>query len=136
MNQRSRYKYVLPVTALLALFFIAGCTNSNDRQSDARTGVEELHMQGRQMPSFHLPSPLPEDTAISNGSLEGKVLLVSFFASWCRSCLEQIRFFTRLSYPLILRSIQTGKEQVYINFPNRHKHLFTALLIKEYFMEQ
>jgi len=96
MSRRFKYKYVLPVTAFLALLFIAGCTNSNDRQSDARTGVEELHMQGRQMPSFHLPSPLPEDTVISSGSLEGKVLLVSFFASWCRSCLEEIPLLKKL----------------------------------------
>jgi len=90
MSQWILYKYVLPVTAFLALLFIAGCTNSNDRQPDAHTGVEELQKQGRQMPSFNLPSPLPEETAISSGSLEGKVLLVSFFASWCRSCLEEI----------------------------------------------
>lgn len=90
MNQWTVFKYVLPVTALLALLFVAGCTNSNDRQTEARIGVEELQMQGRQMPSFNLPSPLSEDTAIPSGSLEGKVLLVSFFASWCRSCLEEI----------------------------------------------
>jgi len=82
MSQRFRNKYVLPVTAFLEILFAAGCTNSKDRQSDARIEAEELQMQGRQMPSFNLPSPLSEDTAISSGSLEGKVLPVSFFASW------------------------------------------------------
>ena len=31
-----------------------------------------------------------DDTITSSESLKGKVVLITFFASWCRSCLEEI----------------------------------------------
>lgn len=96
MSHWTIFKYVLPVTALLTFLFIAGCTNSNDRQSDARIGIEDLLEQGRRMPSFNLPSPLSSNNLISSESLRGKVVLVTFFASWCRSCLEEIPLLKKL----------------------------------------
>jgi thiol-disulfide isomerase/thioredoxin len=42
------------------------------------------------MPAFSLPSLHTDDSVTTSESLKGKVLLVSFFASWCRSCLEEI----------------------------------------------
>ncbi|MEN8232141.1 MAG: TlpA disulfide reductase family protein [Thermodesulfobacteriota bacterium] len=48
------------------------------------------------MPSFNLPSLQSGDTFISSDSLKGKVVLISFFASWCRSCLEEIPLLKKL----------------------------------------
>jgi thiol-disulfide isomerase/thioredoxin len=138
MNQWTVFKYVLPVTALLALLYVAGCTNSNDRQSDTRIGVEELQMQGQQMPSFNLPSPLSGDTAVSSGSLEGKVLLVSFFASWCRSCLEEIPLLKKMQdryddqeFSIITIAVDRENEQGLKNLIQKQKINYPVLLADE-----
>jgi thiol-disulfide isomerase/thioredoxin len=96
MHQSTIYKYILSVAALMLLLFMAGCTGSNEQQSDARYGVEDLQTQGRQMPSFSLPSPLAMKSVLSSESLQGKVVLVDFFASWCRSCIEEIPLLKKL----------------------------------------
>jgi thiol-disulfide isomerase/thioredoxin len=138
MSQWTIFKYVLPVTALLTLFFVGGCTNSNDRQSDARIGVEELQMQGRRMPSFNLTSLLSEDTAISSGSLGGKVLLVSFFTSWCRSCLEEIPLLKKLQgrhgdqeFSIIAIAIDRENELGLKNLITKQKINYPVLLADE-----
>ena len=96
MDMRKIYKYCLPVTAVMMLFLLTGCTGSNDKQSDSQTGIIDLHLQQRQMPSFDLQSPLSGDSSISNDSLKDKVVLVLFFASWCRSCLQEIPLLNKL----------------------------------------
>ena len=96
MRRSTIYKYILSVAALMVLLFVTGCTGSNEQESDARYGVEELQTQGRQIPSFNLPSPLAKDSIISSESLQGKVVLVDFFASWCRSCIEEIPVLKKL----------------------------------------
>lgn len=90
------WKYFLSGTAIILLLAITGCTDSDDVEFTSKNGNTEQHMQGRQMPSFSLPSPLSEDTIISSHSLQGKVVLVNFFASWCRSCLEEIPLLKKL----------------------------------------
>ena len=55
-----------------------------------------MSTEGRQMAAFNLPSPLSEDTFTSSESFKNKVVLVSFFASWCRSCLEEIPLLKKL----------------------------------------
>jgi peroxiredoxin len=96
MSQRKIFKYGLPVTAVMLLFLMTGCTDSSDRQSDSQTGIVDLYLQQRQMPSFNLQSPLSGDSSISSDSLKNKVILVSFFSSWCRSCLEEIPLLNKL----------------------------------------
>jgi thiol-disulfide isomerase/thioredoxin len=56
----------------------------------------EMSQEKRQMPSFNLPSPLSEDSFTSSESFKGKVVLVSFFTSWCKSCLEEIPVLKKL----------------------------------------
>jgi thiol-disulfide isomerase/thioredoxin len=41
------------------------------------------------MPDFVLPSVL-DDKEISSNSFDGKTLLVTFFATWCPPCMEEV----------------------------------------------
>ena len=96
MNLGKIYKYGLPVTAVIILLLMAGCTGQSDRESAPPSGIMEMSQEERQMPSFNLPSPLSEDSITSSESFKGKVVLVSFFASWCRSCLKEIPLLKKL----------------------------------------
>lgn len=88
MNRKHNY-YILAVMFFVLLAAI-GCTDSNDLESTSRVGIVEMSNEGRQMPAFKLPSLHTDDSITTSESLKGKVVLISFFASWCRSCLEEI----------------------------------------------
>ena len=89
MILKTLLRYSILVTVVFMALSQVGCTNQSERESSL-AGVVDMSAEGRQMPAFNLPSPLSEDTLTSSQSLKGKVVLVSFFASWCRSCLDEI----------------------------------------------
>lgn len=90
MESYIKHKYCLSLVVVIILLAIAGCSGSKEPESSSPTGIEEMSKEGRQMPAFSLPSLHTEASITNNESLQGKVVLVSFFASWCRSCLEEI----------------------------------------------
>jgi thiol-disulfide isomerase/thioredoxin len=96
MIMRVIFIYSLTVTAIMLLLLMAGCTEQSDRKSTPAAGIMEMSQEKRQMPSFNLPSPLSEDSITSSESFKGKVVLVSFFTSWCKSCLEEIPVLKKL----------------------------------------
>jgi peroxiredoxin len=95
-NLQEILTYSLYVILALGALLIAGCKDSSETELASPTGIGELHTEGRQIPSFNLPSLQSGDTFISSDSFQGKVVLVSFFASWCRSCLEEIPLLKKL----------------------------------------
>ncbi|MBV5317098.1 MAG: TlpA family protein disulfide reductase [Desulfobulbaceae bacterium] len=42
------------------------------------------------MPSFSLPTAI-DGTVVTSESYQGKALLITFFATWCSSCLHEIK---------------------------------------------
>lgn len=88
-------KYSILLAVVLMALSLVGCSNQSERESGL-AGVVDISAEGRQMPAFNLPSPLSEDALTSSQSFKGKVVLVSFFASWCRSCLEEIPLLKKL----------------------------------------
>ncbi len=64
---------------------------------------------GAPAPQFDLPALLVKDQAVSSASIEGRVVLVNFFASWCGPC--------RIEHPLLMNLAETGDVPVYgINY--------------------
>ena len=96
MQLNPTWKYILSVTAVILSLSITGCKGQDKTNSSAPIGIVEMSNEGRQMPAFNLPTLLSEDTVLSSHSLQGKVVLVDFFASWCRSCLEEIPLLKKL----------------------------------------
>lgn len=95
MILKTLLRYSILLTVVLLVLSQVGCSNQSERESSL-SGVVDMSTEGRQMPTFNLPSPLSEDALTSSQSFKGKVVLVSFFASWCRSCLEEIPLLKKL----------------------------------------
>ena len=90
MPLNKKHNYYLLAVMFLVLLAATGCINSGDLESTSPVGIVEMSNEGRQMPAFSLPSLHSDDSNTTSESLKGKVVLISFFASWCRSCLEEI----------------------------------------------
>jgi thiol-disulfide isomerase/thioredoxin len=138
MNLLKIYKYGLPVTAVMILLLMAGCTGQSDRESTPPAGIMEMSQEERQMPSFNLPSPFSEVSSISSDSLKGKVLLVSFFSSWCQSCLEEIPLLNKLQnkfsdqgFVLIAIAIDQENKVGLKNLIQKRKINYPVLLAEE-----
>jgi thiol-disulfide isomerase/thioredoxin len=50
---------------------------------------------GTSMPSFSFPALEPSAAHIRNADLKGKTYLISFWATWCPPCVNQIQFLSR-----------------------------------------
>lgn len=77
----------------LLVFSFASCDTDAEKESASFNGNQvstfDLMKLNQPMPSFALPSAI-DDTIISSDFFKNKVLVVSFFASWCRTCIEEI----------------------------------------------
>jgi len=80
----------------MLLLLLAGCKGKNELDVASSKGVVDLEKAGQQMPAFSLLSPFSEDVVISSDSVSGKVILINFFSSWCRSCIEEIPILKKL----------------------------------------
>ncbi len=81
-------KKIFSVCIMLMLFVFAACSQGPDskgKQSEVPSIVPGERMS---MPQFALPSP--DGNVVKSEALAGKVLLVTFFATWCPPCLEEI----------------------------------------------
>lgn len=64
---------------------------------------------GEPAPQFELPALLVDDDEVSSASIEGKVVLINFFASWCGPC--------RIEHPLLMSIADAGEVPLYgINY--------------------
>lgn len=81
------------------------------------TAVSTLAMaveEGDQAPDFTLPSIHPDQPGITLSDLQGKVVYVDFWASWCAPCLTSLPLYNEL----YARYRDAGLEIVAINVDN------------------
>lgn len=93
---RLTFRYILPVAAVMLLLLLTGCKGQSGLDSNASKGIVDMEKTGQQMPAFSLLSPFSEDVVFSSDSVSGKVILINFFASWCKSCIEEIPLLEKL----------------------------------------
>jgi thiol-disulfide isomerase/thioredoxin len=83
--------------ALLAAFTtLAACSGSRGGPA-ASGGGDEHKLVGAQAPPFELPTQSGSPAKISLEGLSGKVVLVDFWATWCKPCKESFPHYQRLS---------------------------------------
>ena len=77
-------KYIFVAIGLLLA--LMACKQT---ESDTRTGLTPAIGERMQMVPFKMPS-LTDKAILDSKQLEGQVLLVTFFASWCPPCIQEI----------------------------------------------
>jgi cytochrome c biogenesis protein CcmG/thiol:disulfide interchange protein DsbE len=85
-------KYLVMLFVLL--LFLAGCDRDPGKETPppAKEQVMSEHIAPeirRKMPDFVLPM-VQDGTSFSSDSLHGRVVLVSFFKLWCRTCVADL----------------------------------------------
>ena len=77
------------ITLFFTLVLILLMTACKDTGSDSRTGMTPRVGEHMKMVHFNLPSAA-ENTMVDSKQFKGKVLLVTFFATWCPPCIQEI----------------------------------------------
>ncbi len=85
-----KFKYFILVIGLLAM--LMAC---KQKESETRGGYSPPIGKHMQMVDFRLPS-LTDNAVLDSKQLEGQVLLVTFFATWCPPCIQEIPTFIEL----------------------------------------
>ena len=74
---------------LLALWVLVMPAACNQAEDDTRGGYSPPIGERMRMVDFRLQS-LTDNAMIDSSELEGRVLLVTFFATWCPPCIQEI----------------------------------------------
>ena len=89
------------------------------------------------MPSFSLEG-VSENTLITSERLDGKVALVTFFATWCPPCVQEIPGFIQLTkdltsegFELLAVSVDQGGAEVVQEFIAKHGLTYTVALANQ-----
>jgi thiol-disulfide isomerase/thioredoxin len=136
MNLLRLFKNTLSAAAVMLL--LNGCTGRNDRESTKGAGVVDMSGQEKKVPEFRLSSPISEETFTSSEIVEGKVVLVKFFASWCRSCMEEIPLLKKLQdknedqeFSILAIVVDRENDLSLKNIIKKHKINYPVLLADE-----
>ena len=86
------------------------------------------------MPQFALPSAV-DGQAVSSDTVKGKVLLVTFFATWCPPCMQEIPTLIKLqdelkakNFSVVGLSVDGGGAKVVAKLVKRQKINYPVLM--------
>jgi len=102
MSQNSNSKMVLTIAVVAILVFALGYAFLNDSGNPSTVTLAQAASQDESAPDsqypdapdFTLKNLAGEDVTLS--SLEGQVVFVNFWATWCGPCRQEIPSFTQL----------------------------------------
>ena len=98
-----RLRYLLPAFALLALLVLLGIGLTRD----PRTVPSPLI--GKPAPAFSVGElGAPADARVTLAELQGRPLLVNFFASWCAACV--------IEHPVLMQLAASGVEIIGVDY--------------------
>ena len=86
--RRSRWRRLAPALALIGLAVLIGVMRPADEET-------------RSLPTFELP--LLDGGTLSSSDLDGSPVVLNFFASWCRPCIEEA--------PALQKTYETYRER-------------------------
>ena len=111
-----KYKYLLPAIGLLVL--LLACKQQGP---ETRGGYSPPIGSRMQMVHFKLPS-LTDKRILDSDELKGQVLLVTFFATWCPPCIQEIPSFIDLQknfkpkgFSVLAFSVDEGNPEQLLN---------------------
>ena len=100
-----------------------------------------VHASAR-MPEFVLKNVV-DGTEVDSRSFSGKVLLVSFFATWCPPCIEEIPTFIELQtsyadegFSVVALSVDQGGPEAVATLVGKKKINYPVLMADEETMEK
>lgn len=99
-----------------------------------------VHASAR-MPEFALKSAV-DGAEVDSRSFSGKVLLISFFATWCPPCIEEISTFIELQtsyadsgFSIVALSVDQGGPEAVATLVDKKKINYPVLMADEGVME-
>jgi thiol-disulfide isomerase/thioredoxin len=124
-----KFRYLFLAIGLLVL--LMACKQS---EPDTRGGYAPPIGEHMQMEHFKLPS-LTDNTELDSRQLEGKVLLVNFFATWCPPCIQEIPTFIEMQdsygekgFSVVAFSLDEGGQEPVRNLINKYGINYPVLL--------
>ncbi len=88
----------------------------------------------KQMPAFSLKDPV-HGKQVESSSFEGKALLVTFFATWCPPCVQEIPLLNKLQekykrdgFSVVGISVNKGNERAVKKFIEKQKIVYPVVL--------
>jgi peroxiredoxin len=124
-----KHRYVILIFALF--FMLAGCKQPGPDSGSSPSVATGERMQ---IPAFRLPS-LTDNTMVDTAELKGRVLLLTFFATWCPPCIQEIptlndlqQTFQKKGFTVLGLSVDEGGTDLLLKLIEKYEIAYPVVL--------